>query len=286
MINPIINRDITFAVTSTGNRALAMTLASVVNQIYKPGRVLIRLEGEYPSINDFYLEQVMDLGRVFGIEFMLCVSNSNGVREARDWLLDNCRSTYLWMGDDDVFYDPNCLWYLYKSMTECPDAGFIQGCKPDVNNRRGYGDFNRRVHTNRDVHDRCSYNQFYVIDPVGPSALKVKTLTADTGNMLVNLNTLRQHNIRFTQFEVSANASGEDTLFAGAVAAAKLEGVFCPCASGFHLEKPTGGFNEFGARTEMLYRAFEQKGYPKEVLEDFMPFQKRFRSFVFNTVKP
>lgn len=285
MLNPIILGEVTFAVTSTGNRVLAMTLASIVNQLVKPGKVLIRMEGEFPAINDFYLEQVMDLGRVFGMEFTICVSNSKGVREARDWLIRNCNTSLLWMGDDDVVYDPNCLKFLYGAYMLNAHAGFIQGAKPDVNNRRGYGDFNRRIHSNRDVVDRCSYNQFYAIDANGPEPMTVKTLTADTGNMLVNVETLRAHNILFTQFPVSANASGEDTLFAGAIAAAKLEGVFCPCASGFHLEKPVGGFNEFGARTEMLYRAFEQKGYPLEVLEDFMPFQKRHRSLVLKNTK-
>lgn len=282
MIAPNLCRA-TFAVTSTGNRALTMCLASVVQQSLKPQKVLVRLEGEFPAINDFYLEQIMDLGRAFGMEFTICVANSNGVREARDWLLDNCRTPLLWMGDDDVIYHPDCFKWLYETHTKYAEdkpLGFVQGAKPDVNNRRGYGDFSRKPRTDEQVVDRCSYNQFYALDEKRAPHV-VQTLTADTGNMLVNVETLKQFGIRFTQFETSANSSGEDTLFAGAVNRAGLVGIFCADASGFHLEKPNGGFNEFGARTEMLYRAFELKGYNKAVLDDFMPFQRRYNSFVF-----
>jgi hypothetical protein len=266
-------QDTTFGVTSTGNmKALLLCLSSVIMQSEPPGHLLVRLEGEFPAFGEFYLEQLVDLARQKSITFNLTVARSNGVREARDWLLDNCRTYYLWMGDDDVVYDARCLEFLYWSMQQLrpEEVGFIVGTKPDVNNRRGYGDFTREPLKEADAKDYCSYNQFYDGRPK-----LVRMRTADTGNLLMPIPTLFTHQIRFSQFRTSANASGEDTLFAGACAKAKLQG-WCQLASvGYHLEKPTGGFNDFGARTEMLYRAFELKGYDSSILEDFMPFQKR-----------
>lgn len=270
---------VTFGVSSTGNiKALLMCLSSVILQTSRPKEILLRLEGEFPAFSDFYLEQLAELARHFGIGFTIHVAESNGVREARDWLVAHCSTPFLWMGDDDVIYEPTCLRELVLALVDIANLnstgklGYVVGMKPDVNNRRGYGNFSKEPYTENDIQDECSYNHFYH----GPSKV-VKMSTADTGNLLIAVENIRGHGIQFAMFPESANASGEDTMFAAACMHCGLLGYLAAGARSYHLEKPGASFSESAARTEMLYRTFDLLGYDKKTLDGFMPYQKRHK---------
>jgi hypothetical protein len=270
--------DYTFGVNSCGNtEALQMCLASVLNASVLPKAIQIRFEGHLPSFGRFYMEQLSELARFRGVEFTMSVAKSEGVRAARDWQLANCKTDFLWMGDDDVVYAYDCLEYLSKGATDIlkrdDQCAYICGVKGDLNNRRGWGNFQMKIHKKEDVHDNCAFNWFY--DKEDCAKLYPRIWTCDTGNVLINLPLVRSKDIRFTVFEESLNSGGEDTIFALECGHAGLTAYFVPSAHAFHLEKPVVNFNEHAARAEMVLRVADLRGYSGEqmdyVRKIFMP---------------
>lgn len=278
----MILKDTTFGVNTVGNReALQMCLASVLNAKVLPSRIQIRFEGKLPGFAAFYLEQLADIARFRGVEWTMCVANSEGVRAARDWQLDNCPTEMLWMGDDDAIYDFDCLKELYDGFYELNrksfDVAYVCGSKADINNRRGYKDFNVKIHRKEDVKPNASFSFFYdKEDCVGRYA---PIFTADTGNILINIPLIRSKQLRFSQFECSTNSGGEDTIFALECGKAGLKAFFVPSAQAIHLEKEQVNFNEFAARAEMVLRVCDLRGYSEEQVkhlkEAFMPWTFR-----------
>ena len=281
-MQPLISRkvenDVTFGVSTIGNtKALLLCLASVINADSVPCSIQIRAEGEFPT-SDFYLDQLSDLARLSGISLSVTRASSNGVRHARDWHVENCSTEYLWMGDDDVVYDFLCL-SNFKSVLNCNSlykAAYLCGTKIDVNNRRGYVNFDLSKRPLSELRNDCSFNHFYGIDSFNPTPVKVHGI--DTGNVILFLNTIRKHRLKFHAFEESANCGGEDTLFALECWHRKLEGYYAAFAVGYHLEKEKPNFGEFAARGEMILRVCEKRGYSKELIntfkETFMPWIK------------
>ncbi len=277
-MQPIL-KDVSFGVNSTGNiKALLMCLASVLNATTLPAVIRIRMEGELPSFAEFYLEQLADLARYQGVEWHICVAKSEGVRKARDWQIANCRTEYLWMGDDDVVYAYDCLNYLVGGMTRIihqegsTRVAYLCGTKGDLNNRRGYGNFDLTEKKRADVKDNCSFNHFY--DKKDCAKLYPEIWTADTGNLLINVPVVVRHQILFAIFPESANSGGEDTLFALECRHKGLVAYMVPSAQSFHLEKPIVRFDEYKARAEMILRVADLRGYAKtdmaKVKEAFM----------------
>lgn len=279
-----IASNVTFGVNCTGNiQALLICLTSVLQNRLLPAKIQIRFEGEFPSFGNFYLEQLAALAARFHVEFSVSYGASQGVRKARDWQLKNCRTELLWMGDDDCLYSPNCLdefmWaldHLKTTFSPRDDAGneccvgYVNGSKPDINNRRGYGDFGTASRSTAQLPNGASMNQFYYGDRT-----LVRTNTMDTGNVLLSVDYLRKFNIWFDKFGMSYNSGGEDTLMGLHCNHLNAYGFFCPTAVAIHLEKPpsNSNFGEFAARGEMLLRTCElleisTQGLPKE----FMPF--------------
>jgi hypothetical protein len=247
-----------------------MCLSSVLNATVLPGKIQIRFEGELPGFGEFYLEQLAEFARFRGVDFVMQVAKSKGIRAARDWHLDNCDTQYFWMGDDDVVYAYDCLQYLHEGAEVLrkkfsAKLCYICGSKGDLNNRRGYGNFQMSIHKKEDVHDNCAFNWFY--DKQDCHGLYPEIYTADTGNMLFNMEVVRQHDLRFSLFEESMNSGGEDTLFALETRHRDLKAFFVPSAQAFHLEKPVVNFNEFAARAEMVLRVADLRGYKGEHLD-------------------
>jgi len=270
-------KNITYGVNTTGNiQALLLNLNSVAMQTVLPAKVVVRTEGEFPSFSNFYLEQLADLFRLKSVEFSIHLASSKGARVARQWHLDNCTTDFFWGGDDDVVFDSDCLSILYNTSQtlEIYEWGYIGGTKADVNNRRGYKDFNTSINPSSEIKDECNYNVLY--EPrKSISPVKIKTL--DTGNMFLNIRELRESKVSFTPFKESANCSGEDTIFALECSKNGFMGWYVPEAVAYHLEKPIEHtqFNEFAARKEMLLRACEVNGYDKEIIKkEFMRFIK------------
>jgi len=278
-----IAQDVTFGVNCIGNvQALSMCLVSVLTGSAVPRGITVRMEGELPSFSNFYLEQAAALAAIKGVSFRLEYAQSKGVRHARDWQMRECPTQFLWMGDDDCFYTHYCLRNLvdglnmtaenFRATDEEGNAcaiGYINGTKPDINNRRGYGDFSTKVIDTRTITNGASMNQFYT-----GFADTVSTKTMDTGNVLLNLKALGDRGLWFSKFHESFNSGGEDTLMGLHCHKERAYGYFAPLACAIHLEKPKTNFNEFSARGEMLLRACEQLGIDKAGLQEFMPWLK------------
>jgi len=266
-----MKNETTVMVTCQGNiRALCMMLFSVLNSRYVPHRIKVRLEGDLPGFDDFYLAQVAEFARLAGVRFDISVFVSEGIRAARDWMLDECQTDYLWMLDDDVLVSPTCLVELCRA--KFPDDGVaLQGGKPDLNNRRGYKDFFKGVHPRSILRDGASPNHRYDQLPEGlPANVATQSYrihTIDTGNVFLRMSHIREKNLRFSLWPDSVNSGGEDTLFAMSIYRAGLAVYFCPYAVANHLEKPDIRFKEDAARCEMVSRAADLMEVPPEIKE-------------------
>ncbi len=245
-------QDVTYGVSTTGNmKALCMSISSILLGTHLPCAIISRSEGEYPAFSEFYLEQLADLARIKGVSFNITVEPSRGIRYARDWLIASCLTKYLHMGDDDVIYETNNLCRLHLAATGKEDKtlSFIQGTKADVNNRRGYNDFSKKIFTDADATDGAGYN--FIWEGFGKV---VRSPTCDTGNLLLHLPNIKAAGAKFEHFEHSTNSSGDDTLFALLLRKAGLDGYFATGARAWHLEKPkVTSFNEFAARKNLVY---------------------------------
>lgn len=261
------NPSVTFGLSTVGNpQGLLLCLSSVLLGTVKPAQIMLRFEGKLPDFDQFYLAQLASLASLYGVGFSIHYEASRGVRHARDWMLSNCKTEHLWMGDDDAVYHPGCLMNFLEAMRRAKtdhvlpsELAYLSGSKFDVNNRRGYADFKLEPHSGP-VDEWTSQN--FVYQP-GPSY--VRTHALDTGNALFNLKLCRAHQLVFSLFEDSANAGGEDTLFALQCEAKQLARIFVPGAIAIHLEKPRVRFNEDAARLEMVLRACDSLNFDKEV---------------------
>jgi hypothetical protein len=267
---------ITFAVSDTGNTtALCMCIASVLNSRAVPHRIQILCQGDFPSFNNFYLEQLAEWARMSGIEFSLTVSMPLGLRGARDWHFDNCPTRYLWMGDNDVVYAPDCLEMLSRGWDKSYEGKqvYVQGVKSDINNRRGYPDFVSECQPLTALKDFCSANfRYQQLSQIGMKGTlpTFDTATIDTGNVLFDMygiNLRSENKFRFNVFDDSLNCGGEDTLMSLLLRKYGLVGRFMPWAVSYHLEKPQSAFSELTARGEMLLRACDQLGLDKDLLK-------------------
>lgn len=271
--------NITFGVSDTGNTtALCMCLASVLNARVVPHKIQVLCQGEFPDFAHYYLEQLSEWARMSGIEWSLSVTPPLGLRGARDWHLDNCRTQYLWMGDNDVVYGPECLEMLCFGLDEELNGkqAYVQGVKTDLNNRRGYKDFVKDCLPRTSIVDFCSANmrydqltdsELYAIRFGNLKPITTDIVTIDTGNVLLNVDLMNTHKLRFKVFDDSINCGGEDTLMALLMRKKGLVGRFMPWAYSFHLEKPKPAFDELTARGEMLLRACDQLGLDKDLLK-------------------
>lgn len=249
-----------------------LCLAGMLNSTRLPTGIQLRLEGELPSFNEFYLEQLADLARLRGVLFQLHVARSTGVRDSRDWHIANCPTDYVWMLDDDVIPHAECLTEYLSVLERLVEDdfkkfGFLAGSKCDVNNRRNYPFFDTTVHGRTSVNEKSNHSLIYDYEEC--SGLCAPTRVLDTGNCFLFLKPIRAAGVTFRQFADQFNPSGDATTFSLALDKAGLSGHFIPAAIAYHLEKPGGGFNEFEARGEMLLRTCEVKEFDKQIVKDY-----------------
>lgn len=247
--------DVTFAVSSLGNvDALQLCLASVLNAETVPGKIMLRFEGSLPSFARFYLEQLADLARLKGVEWSMTLDRSKGIRYARDWMLHNCRTEYLWMGDDDVIYDWDCLTQFRKVIHPVggvslflsnQQAAWVCGVKVDVNNRRKYADYSQEI---RSSNLPMSQNHFY--SKQNHSGLCYRFDKLDTGNVIFNVPRIKGK-LSFQVFKDSANGGAEDACFALKALQMGYSAFLAPAAQSIHLEKEQVYFNELRNRQEI-----------------------------------
>lgn len=261
----MLSDQTTLGVSSKGNtRALCLCLSSVLLGKMRPAHIQVRLEGDMPQFNDFYLEQLTELARFHGVSMRITVAKSTGVRDSRDWQLDSCKTPFLWMVDEDVIVDPRCLEAYYQVWRDMYIPAYYAGSKGDVNNRRGYPFFDASLKGPADVIEGCSHSHWYHVDACWGK--RAPTQVLDTGNTLLNVIQIKNAGCTFRQFPDQGNPSGDATTFSLVLAKAGLSGIFVPSARAYHLEKPGPGFNEFEARKEMLLRTCDLKGLDKGIL--------------------
>lgn len=272
--------NVAFVVSSRGNmQALTGCLTSIAMQQLLPCKVVIRLEGEIMGLSNFYFEQSVDLLRVMGIDVQIMCSKSSGVRRARTELLKSVAGyPYVWMGDDDCVYDSACLSELIvakdeagKHVRDDVQLGWVQGSKPDVNNRRGYKDFSIEVREGLKANNDEGYNFFFT----GPGKT-VLCSSLDTGNVLFCMSAVCKNEgigespleEMFNHTTPEYNSSGEDTLCALYLKSRSLYGVFRTSANCVHMEKQVGGFDEFSARKNYIAATAIKNGYVTEADAD------------------
>jgi hypothetical protein len=257
----MIAKNVTFGVGTIGNtEALLLCLSSVLNGKMVPEKIVLRTEGQFPSFANFYLEQLTEIARIRGAEFHIVVIKSKGARKGCDWLLDNCTTDYLWMGDDDVVFEHEALSEMLETKKRIERKvkgswGFIVGNKRDVNNRRGYGDFSQKELDTNYLKDYDSTNLFYSYRKNG---FDPACGALDTGHVFLNMLSLKYSGIRFTAFPNEFNSGGYDSLFGIRCVKADLLGFFSHQSKSWHLEKANQNFaSEFPQRKNMLLRAAE-----------------------------
>jgi hypothetical protein len=245
------HEKVTLGITTLDNTpALLICLSGVLSGSVLPARIQLRFEGQLPSFENFYFEQLAELARLRGVVFEFTRTQSKGIRAARDWHLSTCPTDYLWFLDDDVLADYDCLDSLCVAADWCENFCFakpwvfLAGVKVDVNNRRGYADYHRKEIDDTEI----SQNHFYKKGSC--RAMPIETL--DAGNCMLHVPRVRQHGINFDMFPGGANSGGEDTLFAYVVRQRGLYGYLAPNAQSVHLEKEQLNFTEIAARTELV----------------------------------
>lgn len=269
--------ETTLGVSSKGNtKALLMCLCGVLNSEFHPHHIQIRLEGnEVPGFNDFYFEQLCALANIKGVDVQISVFKSTGVRDSRDWQLQNCKTRYMWLVDDDIVPHSRCfesyvsILEVFKADLTKEPVVFLAGSKCDVNNRRGYPHFDMALKGKEYLASTKFHNHSYRYDLNDTWGTLFPTKVLDTGNVFLAPDMIKKLGVTFRQFDEQFNPSGDATTFSLALAKAGLVGYFVPSAIAYHLEKPGGGFNEFEARGEMLLRLCDVKGYDHQIVRDW-----------------
>lgn len=267
----------TLGITCKGNMtALRMALAAALSGEAVPERILLRIEGEFPGFGDYYFEQLVATAAFYGVDFQMAYARSEGVRVAKQWLLDNCQTPYLWISDDDVLPDSWCLSEFSEQLPKVADEcvtnsrewGFLAGAKFDVNNRRRYPDFSDRPHYLKEgdmLGEMALQNLAYY--PEDQAARFHLTKIFDAGCVVLNVLALRRCRLKFTVSGPCAPSSGVDTLMALRCAKANLAGFFLPFAHAIHLEKPVSNFESGADRKEMLLRICDIEGLDHSIVD-------------------
>lgn len=279
-----IVHSITLGVTTTGNTAgLSLMMLAVLLGHVLPGQITIRSEGaDKAALDNFYFNQLLDLARIKGVEVTVTYANSQGIRAARQWLLEQRRSQWLLMLDDDVVVEPDLVANLHFAADQLSEQdkpwGFICAAKPDVNNSRGYGDFSNSPQPVEKFKTTGAANM--VFDRRGHSPETLPLLWLDTGCCLLNVHAIHDQltEVAFDMHTTNFNAGGEDTVFGLLCAKAGLPGYFVTCSTAWHLEKPKVNFSEMPARAQAILRTIEQHGMSAKDLEKFCTYLPRHTS--------
>lgn len=275
-MNQVLLKNVTLGIPTTGNnQALLIALTSVLQGTVLPKRILIRADGHFPAFANFYLEQLADVARQKGVEFLHATVASAGLRGAVDWLMNNCGTKYLWVIADDVLPANSALNALYEGAEQLESRnepwGYVCGNKQDVNNRRQWPDYTQGF---VEPFDFCPTHGNYI--QTGP--LVVKNRFLDNSHALFSVLPLKAANIKETAFNYGFQCGGDDTLFGLMIQKAGLSGWFSPHSQAYHLEKESQNFNEPTARAEAIYRQAQILGIEltRSDLVGMFPYTKRY----------
>lgn len=256
-----VESDVTLGLSTTGNHtALAICLATVFAGKVLPGKLVIRSEGQFPLLQDFYVEQLLAGLRSKGVSIEIHLADSKGVRVARDFHLSTCLTKYLWMVDDDVLFMPSALDDLLQAIKADTTLVYVTGPKPDITNRRGMKQFSSGQvdHGSVDTSGPSpNVNLPWTRRPSTAPLKVVPNLFPDTGSILIRVVPVKDRGIKFSPFRSFAGATGEDTLFGLQCADRKLKGAAILHEHAWHLDKPVSRFGETEARAELIARSAE-----------------------------
>lgn len=277
-------QDVTVAISMVGNLdGLKCCLSGLASGTMMPGHLNLRLEGDVPGVNDYYFEQLLCAFRFWGVEVNIQLAHARGIHATRDAQVENCKTTWMVMLDDDVLPDGHLLevYNAWVAKTGKPPgmgegtftgsdfaaAEFlmVQGTKPDLNNRRGYADFEAKPVPFPKVNEDFNFNVPHTTHALGHAVQTrwMGTKFCDPGNMMLNVPLCRKMGIQFQPFkQIVRRAGGEDTIFAVQAIAQRAKRLWLPAAFVWHLEKPAGKFRltEHAYRKEALLRSAEQLG--------------------------
>ena len=271
-----IAKDVVAGIVTNNPEGLVLCLSSILNGTTLPSGIVIHYVAGIPNI-PFYLQQLLSLARIRGINTAVSFPEYNGIRFHRDSFIHNSLPgpDMVWLVDDDVCVEPDCLYSLYQTarieQSVNREWSYICANKIDVNNRRGYGDFTSKEIQFDGADDSPTYLNY------GPTSKTCRITAADTGCMLTNRNWLKKHGITFVTHEVHYNSGGSDSVFGIRCDKAGVKGILCPAAKCWHLEKPNVNFNEASNRCESVLRTVESLGLADGTTEfKVMPWVKPF----------
>lgn len=297
-----IDKTLTVGISIKNNLpALKLCLTSVLTGVILPSHIQLRIESDMPEFDDFYFAQLAALARQAGVNFELHFCKSESIFATRQWQVENCKTKYLLFLDDDVIINHDTVCQLMAAVTHAnaydkqrPGAVageenwiYIQGCKCDLNNRRGYGNFSLAEQNAETAYTTKNFNNFYNPDSFKELVPMMQLMNndprADPGCLLVNLHTFKRNKISFIRAETFTNAGGEDVIFALECAKLKLVRWFAPKVLAFHLEKPVSRMSNFAYYKGYVMRTAEKLGLPTDEFEKLLPWEP---VYTFHPQKP
>lgn len=233
-------KDLTITVPTVGNiNGIRILIGSIVSNNVLPAEIKLVCDGK-SFFGDFYLEQLADLLKYYGVRFTIENNPGTGEKKASDRCLDGCNTQYVLMLHDDVWCSPKLIEKYAEAvkLTECLNAAAIVGSKVDVNNIRNYSDYDLQPHKLPDTSENIETYFIYEIEEW--RVYPVKNL--DTGNILFDASIMKENKIRFCNFNDNAEneTAGHEFLLPMNIKSKGCQIFFCPEAFAFHLEKPTG----------------------------------------------
>lgn len=261
--------DVTAFIGTIGNsRGLALTLQSVINQSAKPSQLVVFDCSETLVMQDFYVQQLLQVAVVEGIEPHVVYAGKLPLDRMYSKMLTFKGGPLKWYCNDDVFYHHKCLETLASVLT-LSGAAVVCGTKPDITNQRGYADWSRRAREH--VADGSPPYAFYA-RWTGDAVRSVRRRHMDMGNALVDADQVLAAKLNFdvhTNKDVGTTF-GEDWVFGARCQAAGLTTLMCPQAQSYHLDKPSGSpFGTFKTQRDLLEERLDGEGLPKGVLAEW-----------------
>lgn len=127
---------------------LDAALAGLALQRRLPARVILRDEGRFRCFDKPSTRMIWDLLGRRGVETVYLRANERrGVAHARHELFRalGAHPLVLWL-DDDILAEPDVISGLVSALDAAPTAGFAQGQKVELDERRAYQDDINRLH--------------------------------------------------------------------------------------------------------------------------------------------
>lgn len=249
-------------------RGLALTLQSVIGQSAKPGTLVVFDCSESGVMQDFYVQQLLQVAIAEGIEPHVAYRAKMPLDRMYTEMLKFRGGPRKWFCNDDVFYHWGCLETLNSVMTGTKAAA-VCGTKPDITNQRGYADWSRERRD--EIQDGAPPYAFWSRN----SRLtfgSVRRRHMDLGNCLIDADQVLGAGLRFNVHDDRevGTTFGEDWLFGARCEEAGLDTRFCPEAQAYHLDKPSGGpFGVFKTQRDLLDERLDAKRLPRGILNEW-----------------